>query len=381
MFCDLIIKNGRVLDPSTETDSVRDIYVKNGKLISGDGACTSQDVIDASGCLVTPGLIDFHAHLAWGQSEFGFHPDLGTLPYGVTAAVDAGTVGSANFPAFKRQVIDGSLITVKSYVNVNNYGLPAIASSHMDDDPKYYSASKLEGLFEKFRSELLGLKVRIGDDFWHSLGLRPLEETVKIADFLGCGVCVHVRRPESFTWAQVFDLLRPGDVVCHYLQDDGDVIIDDKGRVRPEVWDARDKGIIFDTGSANQHLSLRVARAAIADGFLPDTISTDGTSGINRMPQMGLCHKLMQQTELGMSLPDAIMRVTASPALYMGLFGRIGTLAPGANADIAVFQLIPGKPEYLDGWKNSLIGHSILAPVATVKDGAVMYRRSDIAYR
>jgi len=380
MFCDLIIRNGRVLDPAGETDQVRDLYVKNGRLVAGDGDCRSQDVVDAAGCLVTPGLIDFHTHLAWGLSEFGYPPDLGTLPYGVTAAVDAGTVGSANFPAFRRQVMESSLLTVRAYVNVNNYGLPSYASSHQDDDPRYYSAGKLEALFQRHGDRLLGLKVRIGDDHWHELGLRPLEETVKLARFLGCGVCVHVRQPESFTWRQVFDLLRPGDVVCHYLQADGDTIVDGRGRVKPEVWDAREKGILFDTGSACQHLSLDVARAAIADGFLPDTISSDGTAAVNRFPQMGLGHKLMQQVTLGMPLADALLRATAAPALHMGLFGELGTLAPGMRADIAVFRLLPASPEYTDGWGGRVTGRELLLPLMTVKDGLVVYRQNAFAY-
>ncbi|MDR3561144.1 MAG: amidohydrolase family protein [Negativicutes bacterium] len=239
----LHIKNGRVIDPARNLDAVGDVFVLDGKIVKKLEAAllASAVVIDAAGCLVVPGLIDFHAHLFGGGTDAGIPPDLALLPYGVTTAVDGGSTGSANYESFYRSIVATSLVRVKTFLNIAPAGL---TTGRHDEvlDPKVIDRDKTAQLFAQYPSNLIGLKVRQSRGVVGDLGLAPLEAAVKLADSLGCPVAVHSTDPPGSN-DELLALLRPGDIFVHVYHGVGNTIIGGDGKVLPAVRSARQRGV------------------------------------------------------------------------------------------------------------------------------------------
>ena len=376
------IKNGHVVDPASGIDGVRDIHIANSRIAPppGDGAAANQ-VVDASGCFVFPGLIDFHTHLDRGHSDAGIHPDLMTLPNGVTAAVDAGSTGSSNFDGFYRNVIHGAETTVKAFINIVGPGLST--ECYVERlEPEYYDKKRIAYMFERYGDGLLGLKVRIGKLFSGDLGLVPLIETRKLARELGTRVCVHAVHPES-PYDEILALLDEGDILCHCFQNKGGVnILDDDGKVGRGAHEARERGVVFDTANGRGNYSFGVAKKAYADGFLPDVISTDVVDFSIYQPQVfSLPYVMAGYLGVGMPLIEVIRRVTETPARLMGLAGEIGTLAPGALADVAIFKFMEAPIVIRDQLGDEVKARGLLSPMMTVKAGRTAYTNIEFAFR
>lgn len=381
MDYDLLIKNGFVCDPSQNINAPRDVAVKNGK-ISGVGTAIDPaqagSVIDARGCLVFPGLIDFHLHCFDYSSELAVSPDIMCLPCGVTSAVDAGSSGVANCGAFHADIVSRHHTRIKLFINVCATGLLSLRF-HEELDPRCYDAAKLGQMLEKYPGTILGLKIRSSRELTGDMGLRPLERTLAIAQELGCPVAVHATNPAGEKGcAGILEKLRPGDIFCHVFHGKGDTIIRD-GKVRGEVLEARRRGILFDAANGSNHFDLSVARTALAEGFLPDIISTDLTSKTMYAPHavMSLPFVMSKYLNLGVSLSDVVKRTTEIPARLMGMEGRAGTLRAGAPADIAIFKEIPATVKFVDHKGEAFSGDRLLKPLLTVLNGKVAYRQVD----
>lgn len=376
------IKNGRVIDPARGVDRVEDVYVRNSKIVETPECKISENIeeINASGCLVLPGLIDFHTHLNRYHSDFGIHPDSMTFPNGITAAVDAGSSGSANFEGFYRDVICSSSTTIKSFINVSPLGIAT--DRHMEDlNPEFYDVSRLEYIFERYRHELLGLKVRIGKQNSGDLGLLPLKRTTELARYFGTGMCVHVVHPES-PYDEILSHFEPGDILCHCFQSKGQYsILNEKGKVCEAAKQARERGVIFDGASGRANHDLGVIKKALDDGFMPDIISTDVTiSSIYTKSPFSLLYVMSYYLALGMPLAEVIRAVTAAPAERMGMEGQIGTLAPGALADVTIFRLQEKPVVFSDQFENSFAGSRLFLPQMTIKAGKTVFMQIDFAF-
>lgn len=375
------IKNGRVIDPARGTDRVEDVYIKGSRIADApEDGCGVKQVIDAKGCLVLPGLIDFHTHLNRGHSDFGIHPDLMTMPNGITSAVDAGSAGSANFEGFYRDVVCSSELTIKSFVNISPVGV--ITERHVEEpDPAYYDIPRLGYLFERYPQEILGLKVRIGKNFSKQFGLATLKKTKELAKDLGTVMCVHAVEPES-PYDEILSNFGEGDILCHCFQGKGEYnILDINGKVASYVREARERGVIFDAAAGRANYRFEVIQRALADGFLPDIISTDVVAETIYDPRVfNLLYTMSAYIAMGMPFAEIIRAVTATPARLMNMEGIIGTLQPGALADVAILKIREQPFTFADPFGTRIPATQLLVPQMTIKAGRTAYMGIDFAF-
>ncbi|WP_010254057.1 amidohydrolase family protein [Treponema primitia] len=376
MVYDIWIRNARIIDPRRNLDQKGDLFIYNGKIMPPPASVPEADeIVDAEGCFAFPGLIDFHTHLARGLTDIGLAPDVMTLPNGVTAAVDAGSSGWANYEIYRKGVAASSEITIRNFINVSPNGF-VIEPYFEDVDPVKYDRKRLAFLFDKYPNELLGLKVRVGKPSSKHLGVMPIAASVELGKELGVRLASHVVEPES-PYSEVLAPMRKDDILCHCFQGKGPYsILDSNGKVQKVVREARDRGVVFDAASGRANYSFGIAQKALDDGFYPDIISTDVvTYSIYRRKVFALPYVMSAYLGMGMPLMDVIRAVTDTPAKLMNLPGVIGTLAPGAHADIAIFKLQEKKMGFKDQFNNVVDGKGLLVPQMTVKDGWIMYRQ------
>lgn len=371
---DILIKNGRVFDPGQNIDEIRDIGIYDDKIVfCDDKQVAAARTIDAEGCFVLPGLIDFHTHAYSGGSGFGVKPDL-MLAYGVTSTVDAGSSGCDNFNAFYTSIIAHSTIRIKSYVNVFSGGMyDAVITENFD--PTLFDEKRIRLLMQKYGDEILGLKIRITKKILSDLDIGVLEKTVELAEKLGImGVCVHTT--DSVAPAEkTASILRKDDIFCHCFQGFDNKIIDDNNKIYPGVWDAYKRGVIFDECNGSRNNSLDVAKAALAQGFYPNVISTDASSVTFTVSNRcrNLPFVMSRYLELGMPLDKIVKAVTTEPARLMRMSDKIGTLKEGACADIAILKLEELNVMFDDAHENVLEGSKLFVPQMTICNGNIVY--------
>jgi dihydroorotase len=375
MIYDYIIRRGRVIDPARGIDREEDIFVYNSKIMpQPEGPVEVDEEIDALGCLVMPGLIDFHTHLAWGIADIGLNPDLMTLPNGITSAVDAGTTGWANFPAFVKKIALAGDLTVKAFLNISSNGITAEPYAE-NTDPERINEKEIFRMFELYSDYLLGLKVRVGKFVSSENGLRPLAAAVDLGKKLNVPVVTHVVHPEA-PYSEVFNLLRSGDILCHCFQEKGPfTILDSSNRVQQTAKEARSRGIWFDHAAGRANYGFGVAQAAVHDGFYPDIISTDVVPySIYKRKVFALPFTMSAYIAMGMPLMEIVRACTQTPARLMKLAG-IGSLAPGMFADIAVLRMQEYNLAFKDQFGHEIPGRYLLIPQMTMKGGRIAYRQ------
>ena len=239
----------------------------------------------------------------------------------------------------------------------------------------------MEYLFELYRDYVLGFKVRIGRAFSKELNLIPLKAAVELGERFDYPICCHITNPES-SYDEMMPLLRKGDILCHYTQKQGEhSILEEDGTLRSSVKEARDRGVIFDYAAGRRNHSLAVLKAALEQGFGPDVISTDVvTHSIYRRSVFALPYTMSELLAAGLPLKNVIKAVTETPAKLMHLEDRIGTLKPGALADIAIMDLMekPMLLRYQVG--NEMNADRLFVPMMTFKAGRIAYRRIDYTF-
>lgn len=377
MKVDILIRGGRVMDPARGVDAQGDVAVVGNRIVPlPDGPVEAGQVVDASGCMVFPGLVDFHTHLFYSGGVTPIKPDI-LLATGVTAAVDAGTSGAANYEAFHRADIVPSYLRIKSFVNVHSAGLP---DEWMPEniDPRYYNEKELRRVVDRHGDDILGLKVRLAGELCDSI--EPLKATIALAERVGGGlkVCVHVTNSPC-TMEQIAELLRPGDVFCHMYHGRRDTILDLRGKVWPGLLRARERGVVFDMSHGKGNFSHAVALQAVREGFWPDVITTD-TGDFKVYISLwarSLPFIMSKMLAMGMDLRSILRAVTETPAKLMGLAGTIGTLAPGARADIALFTLEDRRVHYRDSLDTDYYGDKLLVPRFVICDGEYVWGAAD----
>ena len=279
---DLIIRGGRVVDPSQGIDRIADVAFKDGK-VEGVGergkftAGPSTEIRDATGLIVTPGLIDLHTHVYWGGTSLGIDADEFCRTSGVTTSVDTGSAGPGNFAGFRKHVIEPSNARILAYLHISFAGIYAFSSTIMvgeSEDFRMMAPVDAARVADENRDVIVGIKVRVGLRTSGPQGIAPLDTALLVAQEVGMPIMVHLDDPPP-SYDAVVDKLRPGDVLTHCFRPFPNTPVTGQGAIKPAVKAARERGVIFDIGHGKGSFSFKVARQMLAGGFEPDTISSD----------------------------------------------------------------------------------------------------------
>jgi dihydroorotase len=357
---ELIIKGGRVIDPSVGIDAIRDVAISAGKIAAVDSNITASaaDTIDARGKLVVPGLIDIHVHA--GRSKEG--PPM-VLQDGVTGWVDAGSGGADNMDAIAA-VARGAPQIGRCLINIARTGVAPGGELH---DLTRANVDLARGAIARNRDVVIGVKGRMSNAVAGTNDLEVLRRAQAAAD--GLPVMIHVGQNYS-PLRSYLSLLKRGDIVTHIYAPAPNGLLDDKGKLIPDVMQARRRGILFDFGNGvNDHFDWATVEAATKQDFWPDTFSTDWnvmsrTTGVVDMPNV--MSKLLM---FGMPLSAVIAAGTVNAARIFPAFDDRGTLNVGAPADVAILELREGEFEFVDNYKGTRKGKQRLFPIATVIGG------------
>jgi len=371
----LLIRGGQVFDPIAGRFSRLDILAVDGKVarmapqVEAPADC---QVIAASGLLVTPGLVDCHVHaFRWGHL-ISLDVDPVSSQSGVTTFVDGGSAGSLQFMAFRRFVIDRVRSNLYALLNASALGETVDGLKGVDawenDDLRFLHLDSAVETVEKNRDLIVGIKVRIHTGL---ASLLPMAAGRALADAVGLPLVVHtMKAPPLFS--DLLPYLKAGDVVTHMYHPGPGCLVDGHGRIAPEYLEARKRGVLFDTGTARFHTCHPVARAAIAEGFLPDTISTDLCLTNYQHITIDMPTTLTKFMALGLSLEQVLQRATIEPAKSLPAERAHGRLAEGLAADIGLFAIEAGEFTYHDFFGNPLQAGRRLICRGTVKDGRLL---------
>ena len=373
----LLLKNGHVIDPLNGVDQVKDLAVQDGRILAEvPPEQTADNVIDATSCFVTPGLVDHHCHM-YPLAGIGLPAEAVCFASGVTTAVDAGSSGCATY-AMYRPFIQLSKLRIKACLNVCSTGLASLPTLE-DVNPAHWNEGAIRDCLDRYEGELVGLKLRTSAPIVKELGYQPLRAAVALAEKLGVTVMVHCTNPPG-EMSELLEILRPGDIMTHMYMNQGSTILED-GRVKDCVWKAQERGVLFEAADARAHFGLDVAVPAIREGFLPDILASDLTklSMHLRPTAFNMAMQLSKYTELGIPFGKAIELATVAPARHMNMLGEVGSLTPGHAADVAVFRPVERENVFGDRPYGSAIQHlhtgsTVYQPVLTLKDGEMVYR-------
>jgi dihydroorotase len=359
---DLIIKGGRVIDPSVRLNAIRDVAISGGRIaaveatLAGDAA----DTIDAHGKLVVPGLLDIHTHCG----RFTQGPGL-VLQDGVTGWIDAGSQGADHIGdtiAVARTSIQPGRVLI-------NIGRAGILPDGDTMDLKNADVDAAREAISKNRDFIAGVKARLSRDVAGENDYEVLRRTQDVATSFGLPVMIHMGQTIT-PIPKLFALLKRGDIVTHMFAPPPNSIIDDSGHILPEVLAARRRGVWFDVGNGQKgHMRWDTIAAIMKAGFWPDTFSTDWNTNAHETGVIDLPNCMSKLFGYGMTLDQAIARATVNAARIFPLFNDRGTLNVGAPADVAVLELRKGNFDFLDNYNNKINGHQRLLPSATVLAG------------
>lgn len=372
---DLVLAGGTVVDPASGLHDRRDVGIVGGRIaaiephLSGSDAA---DVLDVAGQLVVPGLVDLHAHVYPGVADLSVEADRTCLGRGVTTVVDAGSSGANTFPGFRRWVVEPSRGRILAFLNISLTGQidPFLGELH---DLRFADAERAAAVALANPDVIVGFKVRLSRMLAGQNGLAGLERAMEAGRAAGLPVMAHIGGM-AFDIEEVFARFRPGDIITHaYTGWRPGALVTDGGRVVPGALEARARGVVFDVGHGAGSFTWEVAEAALADGFRPDTISSD----LHRFNVAGPVHDLAttlgKLLVLGLPLDDVIAMATAAPARVLGRSGDgIGSLAVGAEADVTVLALEEGRTRLVDSAGTAREGDRRLVPVAVLRAGLRM---------
>ena len=375
MTYDLLIQGGTLIDPARGIHDRRDVAFSVGMVAAVAehlSASEATRVVDASGKLVTPGLIDLHVHVYEGVSHYGIDPDPTCLARGATTVMDAGSAGADTFVGFRKFIIDASSTRVFAQLNISSMGMIAEEIGELED-LRWANVSRALETIEKHRDVILGVKVRLTRDSLVSkaAGIAPLHRAREAADAAGLPIMVHPQGAWCDSIDDILAVMGDRDILTHCFHGSTHGILDENGKIRASVRAARERGVIFDVGHGQGSFVWPIVESALAQGFPPTTISSDLHAHNVHGPVFDLATTVTKFLHLGMSLDDALELVTAVPARFLQRTDTLGTLAVGAEGDAVVFDLEEGWFELEDARGEVRMGRRRLLPMTVIKNGAV----------
>jgi dihydroorotase len=348
---DILIKNGELRDPGRGIRQRADLAILNGTIaeiaenIASDRAL---DVVDASGLYVTPGLIDLHTHCFWGGSGIGILPDPIAARSGATTWVDAGSFGYDQVDGFRRFAVLPSQTRIFGYI----YLYPS--SRNPDIDPVQYVRGVMRKTGEAAVANhdiIVGIKFQVGSNMNGKYSLPFLKIARELCDQFKLPLMAHISFAPPET-PEVMELMLAGDVVTHCYNGHTLGIVDQDGKIKPGVREARARGVLFDLGHGLGSFNFAAARKAMDAGFLPDTISTDIYSLNINGPVYDLPTTMSKLLYLGMNFDEVLLRTTANPAKVVNRVQGLGSLEVGSPADVALLAIEDGHFQLVDSQAN-----------------------------
>ena len=392
---DLLLIGGRVIDPDSGLDGMVDLAVQEGRIAEVAEHIPEKSAVrslNVAGKLVVPGLIDIHTHVYPGVTTMSVEPDRDCLTHGTTTVVDAGSAGAFNFGGFRRYVAGPAQARVLAFLNISCIGVPVddICMAELGWMPLVNVDAAVDAI-EANRDLIVGIKVRMGKEVVWENGIAPMHRALEAAERAGVPLMVHIGDSPA-PLGEILNLMRAGDILTHAFtsfggleiasdrksytirpfqaRGTGTTLLDAAGRVIPEAWAARERGVLFDVGHGGGSFSFEVFTACMEQGLGPDVISTDLHSGCVGGPVYDLPTLMSRFLSLGMTTPQVIEAATAGPARAIGRADEMGALRPGRIADVTVLDLTKGCYIYQDAARQTLRGDYKLTPVLTLRAGA-----------
>ena len=375
---DLLLRGGTLLDPGQNLHDRRDVAFKGGKVAAVAeriDPAQATEVLDVTGKLVTPGLIDLHGHFYHGGTTTGTNADETCLSAGVTTGVDAGSAGWANYMAMRDYVFPAKTTRLLAFLHIGAAGqvLNRVLGGELQDI-RLADPDRTADTIKENPGFLLGVKVRMFvDSVSHWEAHTALRLAREAADKAGVKLMVHISHT-PLPLPDILEQLGPGDIATHIFNGNPEGILDENGGIRPEVKAAAQRGVVMDVAHAGVHCDVEVAIAALRQGFFPTTISTD----IHNPPPGRVLYRqndlVSKFHAMGLPMEDAIAASTVRPAKVLGLEKEIGSVAPGMEGDAAVFDQREGRFVWHDMAEHTVEGKLRLDTFLTVKDGVVAWR-------
>jgi dihydroorotase len=388
---DLVIKSGELLDPSQSLRGKRDIGIRWGIIAAVEPEIPAERgvrVLDASGKLVTPGLVDLHAHVYPYGSAIGIPADELVAHQCTTTCVSAGDAGANNFAGFRRFVVAQTRTRLYAFIHIANAGLASFPVAELTNIDVANVDAAAKAIAEN-ADIALGAKVRMSENIIARNGIEPLKRAIAACEKAGTGgrVMVHIGGVETRAlMTEILDLLRPGDILTHCytgapnLAGDFTNIVQD-GRLLPAALAAKERGVVFDVGHGGGSFDYTVAETAIAQGCRPDTISSDIHVVSGNTPGMPYLTWVMSKfLGLGFPLEEVVAMATVNPAKVINRQPRLGTLQVGAPGDVAIMELVEGPVSFVDTRNNTRNGTVHLRPVETVTAGVLFGRPYNLPF-
>jgi len=368
---DLILRGGHVIDPSQNIDGAMDVAFSDGKVAAvgkdlRSGPAT--EVRSVAGHIVSPGLIDLHTHVYWGGTSLGIDADDFCRTSGVTTSIDTGSAGPGNFAGFRKHVIERSEARILAYLHVSFAGIFAFSKTHMVGESKnleLMAPREAAAVADANRDVIVGIKVRVGLHASGDQGSAPLDIALQVADEVGMPLMCHIDHPPP-SYEEVIGMLRPGDVLTHAFRPFPNAPVTAQGKVKPAVLEARARGVLFDIGHGKGSFSFKTARAMLANGFMPDTISSDVHALCIDGPAYDQVTTMSKFLCMGMPLSEVIKQSTVNAAMALKR-PELGSLKPGSVGDATILSVKEGEFDYED-----VLGEHMTGTKRIVADGIVI---------
>lgn len=379
---DVVIKNGRVIDPSMGIDEVKTIAIKDGVFVQYDGKEDIRKLIDAEGCFVTPGFVDAHSHVFYGGSgNLSTQADISCLPNCVTTVCDAGSSSTWSFEAFYKNDIIPSITNVIAALHPCITGVQ-LPPKEEDQNPEFFNTDEIIRYFKMYPETIKALKVRMSKAMCQPYGLKPVFKTQEIAKKVReagyhCNVICHYGNlPDGEKMEDFIDAFQAGDIISHMYHPSGDSIFNQDGSVMECVKEARKRGVLFDSCRARVNSSIANLKKGAAADFFPDIISTDlGRHTLYWKPSYSMFWNMSIFLNIGMPIESIIKAVTYTPAKAFGILNYAGTLQEGRPGDVAIFKIIDSRKTFADLKGDKFVGEKIIMPMACVKGGDMFFQQ------
>ena len=375
MDFDMLIRGGRVVDPSQSLDAVRDVGIRQKQIeaIEPSLHASARHVVDARGMIVTPGLIDLHVHAYRDHSEIGLDPDRVMVSGGVTTMLDAGSAGAVNFGGFRRDIIDHAEAEVLGLVNLACMGL--VVGNRVGElaDRRYADVEGVIRTIAEHPGVAVGVKIRAGKHIIGEgeQGWANFRDAIAAARRSSTWLMVHIgESPMSIP--EMLERMEPGDCITHCFKSGSERILDGEGRIFPSVLRAAERGVIFDVGHGFGSFHWDVCQAAIEQGFEPTTISTDLHSMNLHGPVYDMPTTMSKFLALGIPLARVIEMTTCRPAAVLGRSDDLGTLRVGSVADVTIMDEQCGAFALPDSYGQVRVADRLLTTVMTIRRGEVL---------